>query len=119
MFLAGHVLLAGAYVVLSLAGPGWPTVALLLGLLGSYYAATDGVLMAMTSTALPAHLRSSGFALLTTVSASARFCASILFGLLWTWRGADGAVAVFLVGLVAAIPLVAGILFADRKAVES
>ncbi len=114
VFLAGYVLLAGSYVVLSVAGPGWPTVVLLLGLLGSYYAATDGILMAMTSAALPAHLRSSGLALLTTVSASTRFFGSVLFGLLWTWQGPGEAVAVFLVGLVLAIPLTGRILSMER-----
>lgn len=120
VFLAGHVLLAGAYAVLRVAGPGWLAVVAVLGLLGSYYAATDGVLMAMTSTALPARLRSSGLAVLTTVNASTRFVAAILFGAFWTWQGAEGAVAVFLVGLIVAIPVTMWILFGhrnDRKAV--
>ena len=115
VFLAGYVLLAATYGVLSLAGPGWPTVVLLLGLLGAYYAATDGVLMAMTSAAVPAHLRSSGLAVLTTVSASTRILGSVLFGLLWTWRGAGGAVAVFLAGLVLALPLARGLLSTERQ----
>ena len=40
----------------------------MLGLLGTYYAATDGVLMAMASAVIPAELRSSGLAWLTTVT---------------------------------------------------
>lgn len=119
MFLAGYGLLAGAYGVVLLGGASWPMIVLLLGLLGTYYAATDGVLMAMTSATLPPHLRASGLALLTTMSASARFLASVGFGLCWTWRGAGGAVAVFLVALVVAISLAGGILCREGKAVEA
>lgn len=119
VFLAGQVLLLGAYAALRVAGSGWLSVVVLLALLGAYYAATDGVLMAMTSTALPVELRSSGLALLTTVTASARFVASILFGLFWTWWGADGALVIFLVGLAVAIPLSARMLFAGREALAA
>ncbi|MGH9008589.1 MAG: MFS transporter, partial [Acidimicrobiia bacterium] len=49
VFIAGHVLLIGCYLVLRSAGAdsGFLTIAAVLGLLGTYYAATDGVLMAM------------------------------------------------------------------------
>ncbi|MGH9001549.1 MAG: MFS transporter [Acidimicrobiia bacterium] len=114
VFLAGYVLLAATYGVLSLARPGWLSVVVLLGLLGAYYAATDGVLMAMTSTVLPAELRSSGLAVLTTVSAFTRFLGAVLFGLFWTWQGADAAVVVFLVGLVLALPAATRILSIER-----
>jgi MFS family permease len=110
VFLAGYLLLAAAYVVLRGAGPGLPTLVLLLGLLGAYYAATDGVLMAMASAVVPDELRTSGLALLTTVTASARLVASLLFGLLWTWRGMDGALTFFLSGLLVAIPLAGALL---------
>ncbi|MGH9037449.1 MAG: MFS transporter [Acidimicrobiia bacterium] len=119
VFVAGHVVLVGAYLVLRTAGPGLPTALLLLGLLGCYYAATDGVLMALTSTALPAELRSSGLALLTTVTTLARFAAALIFGLMWTLRGPDGAVVLFLAGLVVALPVAVGILFSDRRAVAA
>ncbi len=110
VFLAGHVLLVGCYLVLRSAGPGKPTALALLGLLGAYYAATDGVLMAMASTAVPASVRTSGLALLTTVTAMARFAASLLFGLLWTLGGPNLGVTVFLVGLVAALPVALALL---------
>ncbi len=119
VFVAGHVVLAGAYLILRTAGPGLPTTLLLLGLLGSYYAATDGVLMALTSAALPAELRSSGLALLTTVTTLTRFGAALGFGLMWTWQGPDAAVAVFLAGLVVALPVAVGILFSNRRAVAA
>jgi MFS family permease len=119
VFVAGHLVLAGAYLILRTAGPGLPTALLLLGLLGSYYAATDGVLMALTSTALPAELRSSGLALLTTVTTLARFAAALVFGLMWTWQGPEGAVTVFLAGLVVALPVAMWILFSNRQAVTA
>jgi MFS family permease len=111
VFLAGYVLLAGCYVVLGhVSGSGLGIRVLLLGLLGAYYASTDGVLMAMASTTVPEQLRSSGLALLTTVTSTARLGASIVFGLLWTWRGTDSAVACFLVALAVALPISAVVL---------
>ncbi|HEV7863376.1 MAG TPA: MFS transporter [Acidimicrobiia bacterium] len=113
VFLGGHVLLVGCYVLLraSGAGSGFLTIAVILGLLGAYYAATDGILMAMASAVVPTELRSSGLAWLTTVTTAAKFAASLLFGLVWTWKGADGAVTCFLVGMVVALPVALFILF--------
>ena len=53
-------------------------------LLGTYYAATDGVLMALASATVPEHLRGSGLALLVTATSLAKLVASIAFGALWT-----------------------------------
>lgn len=117
VFVAGHVLLALAYLVLWTGGPGLGGALLLLGLLGAYYAATDGVLMALASAALPSELRSSGLALLTTGTALARFAGALTFGLLWTWRGPEGAVPLFLATLVVVLPVSARILF-SRPAEE-
>lgn len=119
VFVVGHVLLVGAYAAVRSAGPGIGSLVLLLTLLGASYAATDGVLMAMTSSAVPERLRTSGLAVLTTVTVSARLAASISFGLLWSWGGPDRALTVFLVGLVLAIPATIGILFAPRKVLQA
>jgi hypothetical protein len=75
--------------------------------------------MALTSMALPAELRSSGLALLTTVTTLTRFGAALGFGLMWTWQGPDAAVGVFLAGLVVALPVAVGILFSNRQAVAA
>ncbi|MGH8998391.1 MAG: MFS transporter, partial [Acidimicrobiia bacterium] len=104
VFLGGYLLLGGAYLALLGSGPGLAGVAAVLALLGAYYAATDGVLMAMASDALPPGLRASGLALITTVTASTRLAASVLFGLAWTWRGPQGAVWMFAAGLAVAVP---------------
>ena len=66
---------------------GTPALFLVLFLLGAYYAATDGVLMAMGSAHVPEALRGSGLSLLGTAVSVARLFASVLFGALWTWPG--------------------------------
>lgn len=103
VFVAGYALLLIVYLLLLM--PGLP-VAVLFGsvlLLGAYYAATDGVLMAFTSAMLPASLRASGLALLTTAIGLARLCASVLFGVLWSWIGAQRALGGFSVALLLAV----------------
>jgi len=104
VFVGGYVVLVGCYAVLRTSGPGLATAVMMLGLLGTYYAATDGVLMAIASTVVPAEARTSGLAWLTTITTAGKLVASIAFGLLWTWQGFNGAVSFFLVGLVVALP---------------
>ena len=113
VFIGGHVLLVGCYAVLRASGrgSGFLTIALILGLLGTYYAATDGVLMAMGSAVIPDELRSSGLAWLTTVTTAAKFAASLLFGLVWKFEGPGGAVSWFLAGIVVVLPVAVLILF--------
>ena len=107
VFLVGYAALAAVYLVLLL--PADTVVALLgaVSLLGVYYAASDGVLAALTSAALPAGLRASGLGLLSTAMSIARLLASVLFGALWTWWGAQLAVATFAIGLALTLPLAA------------
>ena len=108
-FLAGHVLLLLVYAVLITPGSGSWRLVLALVLFGSYYAATDGVLTAMGSAALPSRLCGSGLALLTTVTNVARLLASVLFGAIWQWAGLTSAFTVFAGSLLIAT-LVARIL---------
>ena len=105
MFLFGYLLLAGVYTMLCLPAPEWVAVVGLLGLLGGYYAATDGVLMALVSAVVPAHLRTSGLALVTTITVGTRFVAALLFGLLWSMSGPGWALATFLVGVAVMLPV--------------
>jgi MFS family permease len=105
VFLGGYGLLLLAYLSLLLpAGGRWPSVVGYLLLFGAYYAATEGVLMALASSVLPEELRGSGLALLVTATSVARLLASVAFGALWTWVGFDAAVAVFAVALAATLP---------------
>jgi MFS family permease len=105
VFIGGYALLLGVYATLLLPGAGWPLLVAALGLLGAYYAATDGVLMAMGSAVVPDELRGSGLALLGTATSVARLVASLLFGALWTLWSIHAAVVAFAVALVAAMAL--------------
>jgi MFS family permease len=107
VLLGGYVLLGGVYVTLLSGLHGWAFVILALALLGSYYAATDGVLMALGSAVVPDEMRGTGLAFLGTATNVAKLLASVLFGLAWTLLGTSAAIAIFGVGLA-----VAGILAA-------
>ncbi|MFI6905505.1 MFS transporter [Nonomuraea sp. NPDC050394] len=99
VFLGGHLALLGAYLVLM--GPGWLVPVLVLH--GAFYAATDGVLMALAGPMLPETLRTSGLAVLQTGQAAARMVSSIGFGVLWTGLGAGQGLLVMSAGLVISI----------------
>ena len=123
VFVGGHVLLIGCYLVLRTAGAGsgFLTIAVVLALLGTYYAATDGVLMAMASAVIPPELRSSGLAWLTTATVLARLGAASLFGKMYGWYGPTQAVTLFLGGLIVVLPVAFLILFrpSNRSEVQA
>jgi MFS family permease len=108
--LGGHALLLVLYLLLLGSAGGIVTVLACLALLGAYYAATDGVLMALGSALLPEGLRSSGLALLATAAAMARLAASVLFGATWSAVGQQTALLLFGAGLVAALVISARLL---------
>jgi MFS family permease len=110
VLLGGYALLAGVYAALLLPIGGWPLLVAALGLLGAYYAATDGVLMALGSAVIPEEVRGSGLALLRTATSLARLIASIAFGALWTVWGIEAAIACFAVALAVATALAALVL---------
>ncbi|MFG2519529.1 MFS transporter [Streptomyces sp. NPDC048527] len=87
VFLAGHAALLTAYGLLLSPWHGSALPYAVLALHGCFYAATDGVLMAAASTAIPQELRSSGLAVVQTGQALARFVCSIGFGAAWTAWG--------------------------------
>jgi MFS family permease len=105
VFMLGYGLLAGVYVILLLPRMNHLLAVFALILLGSYYAATDGVLMAWASRKLPTDLCTTGLALLTTGTGVARLLASTLYGSVWSWVGAEWALKVFLGGLVGVLLL--------------
>jgi hypothetical protein len=104
-FLAGHVLLLALYGALLQSSMSRFAPFAAVVLLGAYYAATDGVLAAAASEALPAELRGTGLALLATGTSSARLLASLSFGLVWTWWGSDAGLRVFATTLTAGLVL--------------
>ena len=107
VFVGGYALLLLVYMSLLLPPLGTPALFGYLACFGAYYAATDGVLMALASTVLPPALRASGLALVLTFTSLARLVASIAFGVLWTAFGLETAVLAFAVGLVMAMALAA------------
>jgi MFS family permease len=119
VFLAGHAALIGLYALLRFAPLDTATVLLGLGLLGSYYAATDGILMALSTTTVPERLRTSGLGLVSSVTAICRFGSSVVFGVLWTVSGSDAAVLVFGIGLTAALPVAGLVLRRNREPVAA
>jgi MFS family permease len=87
VFLGGHVLLLAAYGLLLTPWHFGAMPYAVLALHGTFYAATDGVLMAAAAATVPAGLRTSGLALVQTGQATARFACSLAFGAAWTAWG--------------------------------
>jgi MFS family permease len=115
LFLAGHVALAFLYAWL-VASPAQSSLGVLacVALLGTYYAATDGVLAALASSALPADAVTTGLALVSTGTAVARLLAAAMFGALWSWFGDTRAFGVFLVALIGGVLAVGAALEIQR-----
>ena len=105
VFLLGHVALLLVYVLVQHGPKGWPFLIVILAIHGSFYAATDGVLMAYVGPIIPEHLRTSGMAVIQTGNAVANLLSSTVFGLAWTVWGPGTAVQVFGIGLVATLVL--------------
>ncbi len=103
VFAGGYAVLVAMYAILIWAPSGLTTLVIVMLMLSAYYAATEGVLMALGSAVLPESVRTTGLAVLSTATAVARFGASLLFGLLWTHYGVTTAVATFIVGLSIAL----------------
>lgn len=99
IFLAGHVCLIGAYALLLLAPGAVPAGLLCLALVGAYYAATDGVLAALTSASLPAQHCGSGLAIVASATNLGRLAASLVFGLVWASRGLQQATVFFMIAM--------------------
>jgi MFS family permease len=107
VFLGGYVMLLLVYIVLLAPDAGLVQVLLCLALFGAYYAATDGVLMALASTLVPRNLLGTGLALLVTATSLGRLVSAVAFGALWTWSAPETAIAAFAAGLVVAVLLAA------------
>lgn len=105
VFVCGYAVLILMYALLLWAPPSFFVLVLVIVLLSAYYAATEGVLMALGSAILPESVRTTGLAVLTTATAVARFGASLVFGVVWTRVGVRPAVSFFMVGLLVAIAI--------------
>jgi MFS family permease len=117
VFLGGYGLLLVLYGTLLVPEAGDVQVVACLLLLGGYYAATEGVLMALASVLLPASVRATGLAVLVTGTSLGWLVSAIGFGALWTWGGPDTALVVFAAALVVALAVaVAGFARIGREA---
>ncbi|MFF4694724.1 MFS transporter [Streptomyces chattanoogensis] len=109
-FLSGHAALLGGYVLLAVTDSGPVLLVGVLLSLGVFYAATDGVLMALAGPVLPAARRASGMALLQTGQALCRLLAAAGFGAAWTVWGARPALIVAIAALAVALAAAAALL---------
>lgn len=112
--LGGYAALLTVYLLL---GSGWSgplAVVAILFLYGIYYAATDGVLMALAGPLLPAELRTTGLALVQTGQALAYLVSSVLFGLAWQRWDATGAIHAFALFAVVTLAVSAVLLRSAR-----
>ncbi|MFD0329780.1 MFS transporter [Streptacidiphilus monticola] len=118
ILIAGHLLLALAYLLLTGAVPlgGRGLIITVLALHGLFYGATDGVLMAHAGPLLPERLRTSGLSVLQTSQAFGRSVSSVAFGAVWAACGPVTAVRGFLVALLVAVAAAALLLGVRRKA---
>lgn len=110
VFVWGHAALLAAYIVAVLPMADAVATVLCLVFLGGFYAATDGVLSALTSQLPPAESRATAIASAQTVVAVARFVSAAGFGILWFALGRDLAMLVVAIVLAVALPLVAVLL---------
>jgi MFS family permease len=102
VFVLGYLLLLVVYAALVIPGIGSAASLVVILAFGAYYAATDGILAALSSSLLPEDVRASGLSLVMTATSLARLLASVLFGAIWVLVGVRAAVAVFAVGIVLA-----------------
>ena len=114
VLVSGYALLLVVYAALIVPPPGIGGIALVVIAFGTYYAATDGVLMALVSPLLPPELRASGLALVVTATSLARLFASIVFGATWAFLGIGTAVVVFGIALAVATAAAAVVLERSR-----
>ena len=100
--LGGYAALIAVYLLLYAPIDGWLLIVCVLLPHGAFYAATDGVLMALAGPVLPERLRTTGIALLQSGQSLAYLASSVAFGLLWqTWGPASATRAAALISLTA------------------
>ncbi|TCO50273.1 MFS transporter [Kribbella antiqua] len=118
VMLAGYSTLVAVYLLLFGPLDGWLLIVLTVGLYGAFYAATDGVLMALSGPLLPEQLRTTGIAVIQTGQALAYLASSVLFGIAWQAWGPAAASRAAAAGVVLAI-IATAMLLARRAGVES
>jgi len=103
VYLAGNALLVVMYLLLGFSGLTIGLSIVCLGLLGAYYAATDGVIPAMVSQLVPSHIRASGIAVISVVIAVSRMVSAFVFATLFESFGRQSALLVLAIAMAAAL----------------
>jgi MFS family permease len=103
MLVVGYTALLGAYAALLGGASSAATASACVALLGIHHAATDGVLPALVSAILPVTQRATGLAAISTGFDLGKLAAAGVFGLLWSVRGMDSAVIVFVAAVLVII----------------
>ena len=104
VFLSGYAILALVYIAFESVNTVNAALQIgFLGILGLYYAATEGILMAMGSAIIPPVLRTSGLALLATVVGLGKLGSALLFGWVWQTYSSGVAMRFFAAGLIAVV----------------
>jgi len=111
VFLTGHFALVAIYGLLLQPLSSAGVIVVIVALLGGYYAATDGIIAALSSGLLSPRTRGSGLALVATATSLGRVVASVLFGWCWTAFGRDVALMVFMAAMAGSL-ITAGIVLA-------
>lgn len=110
IFVLGHAALLAAYISAALPATGAAITILCLVFLGTFYAATDGIIAALASEFTPLPSRASGIAAAQTVVAVSRLIASTGFGFLWFFAGRTEAMVTISIALAVIIPIAAWLL---------
>lgn len=105
VFLAGNALMIMLYLILGFSSLGTTAAVLCLGLLGAYYAATDGVVPAMVSQIVPTHIRASGIAWISVVIAASRGLSALLFATLFASLGKTPTMVTLAIAMGASIAI--------------
>ncbi|GAA4753960.1 MFS transporter [Nocardioides endophyticus] len=100
----GHGALIAAYAAVAFSWNIAASTVIALLLLGTFYAATDGVIAALAGRLVPPEVRASGIASAQTVVALARMASSAGFGVLWFLFGPQVALVVVALVLLVALP---------------
>ncbi|WP_448059318.1 MFS transporter [Cellulomonas hominis] len=101
VLVGGHLALLAAYVCAGVSSGSAATTVAALVLLGTFYAATDGVLAAVAGRLTDPSARASAIGTAQTVVAVARMASSTMFGIAWYTLGRGPAMLV-VAGLLAA-----------------
>ncbi|GAA4710879.1 MFS transporter [Nocardioides conyzicola] len=101
----GHGALLASYAAVAFSWSIAASTVIALLLLGTFYAATDGVIAALAGRLVPPPVRASGIASAQTVVALARMASSAGFGVLWFAFGPQAALVVVGTVLLVALPV--------------